>query len=113
MAVASEYLVTYLVLPCVKMLFVLSVVSCITSKTVDLKAVLSSAKTFTIFSVSLVMTGIVTVMHFQNVIAKAADSVGLRAIRFTSASLIPITTIESGATRFLSMLSESVMRLGT
>lgn len=86
----SEFLITEIVLPCVKILFVLSLVSCMCKHTVDLRAIASSIRTFSIFSVSLVMTGVVTVMHFQNVIARAADSVGLRAIRFVSTSFIPI-----------------------
>lgn len=88
--VVAEYLITCLVMPCVKFLFVLSLVSRISAESVDLKGISSAARTFTVFSVSLVMTGIVTVMHFQNIIAGAADSVGLRAIRFTTANLIPI-----------------------
>jgi len=86
----SEFLITEIVLPCVKILFVLSLVSCMCKNTVDLRGISSSIRTFSVFSVSLVMTGVVTVMHFQNVIAKAADSVGLRAVRFVSSSFIPI-----------------------
>lgn len=85
-----EFLVTSVALPCAKLLFVLSLVSCISGKTVDLKGISSSLRTFSVFFVSLVMTVIVTVMHFQNIIARAADSVGLRAVRFASASFVPI-----------------------
>ncbi len=87
---AAEYIITGIILPCVKILFVLSLVSCISGKSVDLRGISGSLRTFSVFSVSLVMTAIVTVMHFQNVIAKAVDSIGLRAVRFASVSFIPL-----------------------
>lgn len=87
---ACEFIITSVVVPLAKLLFVLSVVSCICRNTLDLSAVSSSLRTFVIFFISLVMTAIVTALHFQNVIAKATDSVGLRAVRFTATNLIPI-----------------------
>lgn len=87
---ACEFIITSVVIPLSRLLFVLSVVSCICRKTLDLSAISSSMRTFVIFFISLVMTAIVTALHFQNVIAKATDSVGLRAVRFTATNLIPI-----------------------
>lgn len=86
----AEFLVTEIAIPCVKLLFVLSLVACMCKGAVDLKGISSSLRTFSVFSVSLIMTAIVTVMHFQNVIAKAVDSVGLRAVRFASTSFVPL-----------------------
>lgn len=87
---SCEFIITSVVIPLAKLLFVLSVVSCICRNTLDLSAISSSLRTFVIFFISLVMTAIVTALHFQNVIAKATDSVGLRAVRFTATNLIPI-----------------------
>lgn len=87
---AVEWLTSSLILPCVKILFVLSAVSCISEKGPDLRGISASLRTFSVFMVSLSMTAIVTVLHFQNVIAKAVDSVGLRAVRFVSANFIPL-----------------------
>lgn len=86
----AEFLVSKIALPCVKVLFALSLVSCLCRNCIDLKGISSAIKTFSVFSVSLIMTGVVTVLHFQNVLARAADSVGLRAVKFVSASFIPI-----------------------
>lgn len=86
----AEFLVTELAIPCVKILFALSLVSCMCRNCVDLKGIFSSIKSFAIFSVSLIMTAVVTVMHFQNIIARAVDCVGLRAVKFASSSFIPI-----------------------
>ena len=85
-----EILVDRVVLPIVKILTVLSVSGCLTENFVELRGIASSLRTFGVFAVTLSMTAIVTVLHFQHVIARAADSVGLRAVRFASASLIPL-----------------------
>lgn len=87
---SCEFLITSLIIPLAKILFVMSVVSCICRQTLDLSSISSALRTFVIFCISLVMTAIVTALHFQNVIAKATDSVGLRAVRFTATNLIPI-----------------------
>lgn len=85
-----EILIDRVVLPIVKILTVLSLAGCLTENFVELRGIASSLRTFGIFAVTLSMTAVVTVLHFQHVIARAADSVGLRAVRFASASLIPL-----------------------
>lgn len=87
---AVEYLVNNLVLPCVKLLMVLSIAGTVSEPAAELRGISSSIRTFAVFTVTLSMTAIVTVMHFQHIIARAADSVGLRALRFASVSLIPL-----------------------
>lgn len=86
----TEYMTVSFVLPCVKILFVMSLVSAVSSKAADLRGITSSLRTFSIFCVSLAMTAVVTLMHFQNVVAKAADSIGMRAARFASINFVPI-----------------------
>ena len=85
-----EYLVTSVVIPCVRLLFVLMIVSGMVGKSIDLKGISSTLRTFTVFSVSFLMTGVVALIHFQNIVAKSADSLGSRAVRFASSSLVPI-----------------------
>ena len=85
-----ELTVNRVVLPIIKILTVLSVTGCLTEGFVELRGIASSIRTFGVFTVTLSMTAVVTVLHFQHVIARAADSVGLRAVRFASASLIPL-----------------------
>lgn len=85
-----ECVVYQVVIPCTKALFVLSVVSCISSKAVDLRGINSSLRTFTIFFATLSMTAVVVIMHFQNVVAKAGDSIGMRAVRFASVNFVPL-----------------------
>ncbi len=85
-----EFLVSSVVLPCVKLLFVLNVVSSIVGKAVDLRGFSSSLRTFTVFSTALLMTCVVTVIHFQNVVARASDSIANRAVRFAATNFVPI-----------------------
>lgn len=85
-----ELLTEKLILPLITILTVLSICGVMTSSTLNLRGISSSLRTFAVFSVTLAMTAVVTALHYQHVIARAADSVGLRAVRFASASLIPL-----------------------
>ncbi len=85
-----EFLVYSVVLPCVKVLFVLNVVSSIVGKSVDLRGFSSSLRTFSVFSTALLMTCVVAMIHFQNVVARASDSIANRAVRFAATNLVPI-----------------------
>ncbi len=86
---AAELLAVNFVVPCARILFVMAVISAALPDS-PLRAVSSSFRTFTLFFVSLTMTVIVTVMHFQDVIARNIDSIGARAVRFASVSFIPL-----------------------
>ena len=85
-----EFLVSSVVLPCVKLLFVLNTVSAIVGKAFDLRGFSSSLRTFSVFSTALLMTAAVAVIHFQNVVARASDSIANRAVRFAAVNLVPI-----------------------
>lgn len=85
-----ELLTEKLILPLVTVLVVLSLCGVMTDQALNLRGISSSLRTLAVFSVTLAMTAVVTALHYQHVIARAADSVGLRAVRFASASLIPL-----------------------
>ncbi len=87
---AVEFLVSSVVLPCTKLLFVFMTVSGIVGKGIDVKGISSSLRTFTLFCISFLMTAVITVVHFQSVIARSADSIGTRAVRFASSSFVPV-----------------------
>ncbi len=85
----AELMATELVIPCARLLFVMAAISTAFPES-PLKPISSSFRTFTLFFVSLTMTSIVTVLYFQDVIARGIDSIGARAVRFASVSFIPL-----------------------
>lgn len=85
-----EFLVSSVVLPCVKLLFVLMILSSVVGKTVDLRGFSNSLRTFSIMSTALLMTAVVTVIHFQNVVARSSDGITNRVVRFAATNLVPI-----------------------
>lgn len=106
-----EFLVSSLVLPCAKLLFVLMTVSAIVGKTLDVKGFSSSIRTFSVFCSAFLMTACVTVIHFQDAVARAADSVGNRAVRFAATNLVPI--VGNLVSESISTVSQSMRAVGT
>ncbi len=78
------------IMPCVKLLFVIALVSAISGEFIDLSGLSSFVRSCTVWFLSLSMTVVVTVMHFQNIVAKAQDSISARALRFASVSFVPV-----------------------
>ena len=106
-----EFIVSSVVLPCVKILFVLAITSSITASTLDLRSFSSSLRTFSVFLIGLLMTANVTVIHFQSVVAKASDGVASRALRFTAGNLLPIIGNMFGES--IKTVSESLKAVGS
>jgi len=106
-----EFLVSSLVLPCAKLLFVLLTVSTIVGKTIDIRSFSSSIRTFSVFCSAFLMTACVTVIHFQDAVARAADSVGNRAVRFAATNLVPI--VGNLISESVSTVSQSMRAVGT
>ena len=105
-----EFSVSSVVIPSVKILFVLAITSSIVSNTIDLRAFSSSLRTFSVFVVGLLMTANVTVIHFQSVLARATDGVATRGIRFAAANFLPIVGNMLGES--MKTISESMRAVG-
>lgn len=78
------------VLPCVKLLFVIALVGSVAGSFFDVSGISSFVRSCAVWVLSLSLTSVVTVMHFQNIVAKAKDSISARALRFASVSFIPV-----------------------
>lgn len=86
----SQSVVVESVLPCVKLLFVVALVGSVAGSFFDVTGISSFVRSCALWVLSLSLTSVVTVMHFQNIVAKAKDSISARALRFASISFIPV-----------------------
>lgn len=105
-----EFLVSSIVIPCAKILFVFATVSVIVSNTLDLRAISSSLRTFAVIFTSLLMTANVTIIHLQCVVARATDNVAARAVRFAATNFVPIVGNMLGES--VKSVSESIKAVG-
>ncbi len=102
--------------PFLKISFTFDLFSIITANA-GLSTFASKIKNVFLWLMGLSTTGILTMLAFQNVIASKADSLSLRAFRFTAAGVVPIvgqTIAESSKTLLssLDMLRSSIGVLG-
>ena len=90
------------ILPVLQICYALSLARCLSesSGAVDLSGINSYVRSVLSWIFLFVMSALVTVIFFQNILASSADSVAVRTVKFTVTSFVPIVgSIIGDATR--------------
>ena len=80
------------ILPVLQICFALSLAKCLTDNAgaINLSGITSYVRSVLNWIFIFVMTLLVTIVLFQNIIASSADSVAMRTVKFTVSSFVPV-----------------------